>query len=69
MSTVDSNASDVGFSAAATWSVGGTATDGAKLGRTITPGLIVLCTFLFAVVIVSTVANLFVLLSYKFEKN
>ena len=36
---------------------------------TITPGLIVLSTFLFAVVAVSTVANLFVLLSYKFEKK
>jgi len=34
-----------------------------------TPGLIVLCTFLFAVVTISTLANLFVLLAYKFEKK
>ena len=64
MSTTDSNASD-GFSTASI----ATTTTGGNGGLAITPGLIVLCTFLFAVVIVSTVANLFVLLSYKFEKK
>jgi len=37
-------------------------------GKHIAPGLIVLGTFLFAVVAVSTAANLLVLLAYKFEK-
>jgi len=64
MSAADSNVSD-GFSTAPF----ATATS-SNIGETnITPGLIVLCTFLFAVVAVSAVANLFVLLSYKFEKK
>jgi len=46
-----------------------TATSSTVVGRRITPGIIVLCTFLFVVVVISTVANLFVLLSYKFEKK
>jgi len=64
MSAADSNTSD-GFTTAAF-----TTATSSNLGRkTITPGIIVLCTFLFAVTIVSAVANLFVLLSYKFEKK
>jgi len=64
MATADSNVSD-GFSKADFT----TATANNNDGHRMTPGLIVLCTFLFAVVIVSTAANLFVLLAYKFEKK
>jgi len=62
MSTADGNTSD-GYSTAAFT----TATSNGN--NSITPGLIVLCTFLFAGVTVSAIANLFVLLSYKFEKK
>jgi len=64
MSTADTNVSD-GFTTAAFI----TSTSSNNDEKTITPGLIVLCTFLFAGVAISTVANLFVLLSYKFEKK
>jgi len=64
MSAADSNISD-GFTTAAY----ATATSNDSAETSITPGLIVLCTFLFAVVAVGAIANLFVLLSYKFEKK
>jgi len=64
MSAADSNVSE-GFSTAEFT----TATSNNSGAKTMTPGLIVLCTFLFFIVIISAVANLFVLLSYKFEKK
>jgi len=67
MATTDSNASD-SFSTDAAFSSAATP-DNNIVRKPITPGLIVLCTFLFAVVAISTAANLFVLLAYKFEKK
>jgi len=64
MSTAESNISD-GYSTVSFI----TATSSSGQGKSITPGLIVLCTFLFAIVIISAVANLFVLLSYMVEKK
>lgn len=64
MSTAESNISD-GYSTVSFI----TATSSSGRGKSITPGLIVLCTFLFAIVIISAVANLFVLLSYMVEKK
>ena len=65
LSTTDNNVSD-GLTTDAFTSPTSTNT---SLVKSITPGIIVLSTFLFAGVIVSAVANLFVLLSYKFEKK
>lgn len=67
MATTESNFSE-GFSTGGAFSTA-TATSSSVERKPITPRLIVLCTFLFAVVTISTVANLFVLLAYKFEKS
>ena len=64
MNTANTNVSD-----AFTTAVFTTATSNNKDGKAITPSVIVLCTFLFTGVAVSAIANLFVLLAYKFEKK
>ena len=63
MDTTDGNVSD-GYSTASAFT--STTSNG---GNHMTPGLVVLGTFLFAFVAVGTVANVLVLLAYKFEKK